>query len=244
MYKPIFLIIIFYIIYKNRNKKYHSNIPKIVFQTSKEKIPEYVKKMIKNKITGWEYIYFSDQDIIEYFKQNPLKEFPDIIEKFHHFKNGAHKADLFRYYYLYINGGVFIDSDAILERNINFIIKNYDFVSVKSIVPRTLFNGFIATTKNNSIIYHALELLYNTTNEQLGCGDRSVKDYHLVCKQFLSVYNKYKDKNSKLLYEYHDAKLNNIGVKTYDNNNIHVLTHFSWYKKVPKKIDYKTGTIL
>ena len=41
---------------------------------------------------------------------------------------GAHKADLFRYYYLYINGGVYIDSDLMITTNIENIILNYDLV--------------------------------------------------------------------------------------------------------------------
>tara|TARA_Y100000991_G_C21968835_1_gene348330 strand:+ start:1412 stop:2131 length:720 start_codon:yes stop_codon:yes gene_type:complete len=233
MYKTIFLIIVLFIL-TQKEKKYNSNIPKIIFQTSKEKIPKYVQKIIKQKTTGWKYIYFSDQNIIKYLKKNPLEEFPDIIDKFNYFDNGAHKADLFRYYYLYINGGVFIDSDAIFEKNIEFIIKDYDFVSVKSIVPDTLFNGFIATTKKNPIIYNALKLLYKTSNKKLK------KNYHLVCKQFLNVYEKYKNKNSILLYEYHDRRLDNICVKTYDNWNRHVITHFSWCKKIPKNFDYRS----
>ena len=38
----------------------------------------------------------------------------------------------------------------------------------------------------------------------------------------------------KLLKEYHDPRLNNIGVITTDNNDEHVLTHFSWSKQIPK----------
>ena len=41
------------------------------------------------------------KDIIEYFKTNPLDEFPLITDVFHKLKTGAHKADLFRYYFLY-----------------------------------------------------------------------------------------------------------------------------------------------
>ena len=167
--------LLIYLKYESEFKS-KSNIPKVIFQTSKEKIPLYVKKMIKNKSKGWKYKYFSDEDIIQFFIDNPLKEFPKIIEKFNYFKNGAHKADLFRYYYLYIKGGVFIDSDAILNKDIESIIEDYSFVSVKSIVPNTLFNGFIATEKKNIIIYNALKKIYETKNKQLN------KNYHLICK--------------------------------------------------------------
>lgn len=233
MYKQIFFILILIkIIIINKEKNYISKIPKVLFQTSKEEIPDYVKNKNKKHIPKWKYLFFTDKDIIEFFNSNPIKKFPNIIDKFNSLTNGAHKADLFRYYYLYIKGGVFIDSDAILEENIETIIKDYDFVSVKSIVPNTLFNGFIATNKKNIIIYNALKLLYNTNNEEL------TEKYHLICEQFFNVYSKYKNNKSKLLFEYHNTKFNNICVKTYDENNTNVLTHFSWCKKIPKDSHY------
>jgi mannosyltransferase OCH1-like enzyme len=65
-----------------------------------------------------------------FFYKNPLNEFPLIVEKFNSIKGGAHKADLFRYYYLYINGGVFLDSDAMLQTKIINCAENYDFFTV------------------------------------------------------------------------------------------------------------------
>ena len=55
-------------------------IPKILLQTSKEKLEPYVLDILKPHIDGWNYIHFVDSEIIEFFKQNPLDEFPDIIE--------------------------------------------------------------------------------------------------------------------------------------------------------------------
>ena len=83
------------------------------------------------------------------------------------------------------------------------------------------------------MIYKALKKIYKTTNEELQ------KNYHLICKQLMDIYNKYHIKNQILLNEYHDTRLNNIGVITLDNNNNHVLTHFSWSKKVPKEFNYE-----
>ena len=233
MYRKIlFIIIFFHLFFIHKQNIYDVKIPKVIFQTSKEKISFELINKIKKNANKWNYIFFSDENIIDFFYKNPLKKFPKIIEKFRYLKNGAHKADLFRYYYLYIKGGVFIDSDAILEKNIDFIVKDYEFVSVKSIVPNTIFNGFIAANKKNSIIYNSLKLLYNTSNEELD------QNYHLVCKQFMDMYLKYKNKKSILLQEYHDRNFDNICVKTYDKNHINVLTHFSWCKNISKNFSY------
>jgi mannosyltransferase OCH1-like enzyme len=103
-------------------------IPKVIFQTSKNKRPyPYIVKMIKNKAPEWEYIHFTDLEIIRFFVNNPLNEFSNIINKFKSIKNGSHKADLFRYYFLYIKGGVFIDDDAMIQYDMNNISVDYDF---------------------------------------------------------------------------------------------------------------------
>ena len=77
-----------------------SNIPKVVFQTSKNRLPEYVIQLIKSKIPAdWLYLHFVDDEVIQFFRDNPLEEFPNVIERYHSIRVGATKADLFRYYY-------------------------------------------------------------------------------------------------------------------------------------------------
>jgi mannosyltransferase OCH1-like enzyme len=81
-------------------------IPKILIQTSYEPIEPYVTEKLKKYISDdWTYLHFNDDDIKEFFRENPLYEFPEIEKVFDSFM-GQHKADLFRYYFLYIKGGV------------------------------------------------------------------------------------------------------------------------------------------
>lgn len=204
-----------------------SNIPKILFQTSLEGQPEHVVDMIKSKCPRWKYLHFSDGEIVKYFQDNPLKEFPLITDKFNHFSNGAHKADLFRYYYLYINGGVFLDSDAMIEENINSILKGYDFVSVNGYHDdrELIFNGFIGTTKNNIIIYEALKDIYNVNDKDL------IDDYHLICKNLLKIVQGQTSENIKIFQEKKKRSFK-PGVLTYDGEKI-VLTHYCYLKRIP-----------
>ena len=83
-------------------------IPKIIFQTSIKKPENYVIDKILSRCVTYAYTHFDDNEIIQFFRDNYLEEFKDIIQKFNSMPTGPHKADLFRYYFLYINGGIFI----------------------------------------------------------------------------------------------------------------------------------------
>lgn len=163
-----------------------NEIPKIIFQTSVNKPNEYLVNMIKNLSPDWTYIHFNDNEIIDFFKNNYLEEFPNIIEKFNSIKTGAHKADLFRYYFIYIKGGVFLDSDAMLQKNINEIVKDYNFFTVESThyCPLCIFQGLIGANPNNQIIYEALKDIYNIDNQLL------IEDYLIICKNLYNILKK------------------------------------------------------
>ena len=45
-------------------------IPKIIFQTSKERPKNYLIYMIKHLSKDWTYIHFTDEDIVNFFKNN------------------------------------------------------------------------------------------------------------------------------------------------------------------------------
>jgi len=145
-------------------------IPKIIFQTSVNPQDDYVVHMIGERAPGWEYRHYTDQDILQYFETHPLPEFPQIADQFHRL-HGAHKADLFRYYFIYVEGGVFLDSDAIILVNLDDLVQNYGFVSVNSVcsphnVP-SIFQGFLGATPRNPIIYKALKDAYTTPRADL-----------------------------------------------------------------------------
>ena len=182
-----------------------SKIPKIIMQTSKNKLDNNVINGIKKWCPNWTYYHFIDKEIICFLKENQLKEFPNIIEKFNSFHKGQHKADLFRYYFLYLKGGIFLDSDAMFETNIDCIIKNYDAIFLKSFMkPPHLFNGFIATQAKNPIIYEALKHAYNTDNAILnkrGNGPYGFQHYHYFCEELWRIYHRLKLPNCKIYQE-------------------------------------------
>ena len=172
-------------------------IPKIIVQTSKEKLPEYVVNMIKERAPDWEYRHYVDEEIIQYFKENPLPEFPDIIDKFLSIESGPHKADLFRYYFLYNEGGIYLDGDAMFETNLEEVAKDYDFFTVKSWKKGLMFQGFIGCVPKNIILYRSLKDMYNM--------DLSIinHNYFIIVEMLWWVIHTSKfDFSFKILYAY------------------------------------------
>lgn len=171
-------------------------ITRTVIQTSKDPIPDNVGGMVKAQLMGWNYIYFSDNDIQKFFNDNPLEEFPDILSKFNSFASGPHRADLFRYYYLYIKGGVFIDSDLMLYDPLESIVGTKSFVSVWALRPEgSVFNGFLGGSPKHPIVHAALKDAYSTSNEQLQ------EDYTLFCKNLGGFVKNNAETNVKMLRE-------------------------------------------
>lgn len=197
-------------------------------QTAKNKPERYIIDIINQKCPEWTYIHFIDSEIIHYFKENPIQELPDIIQKFNSFSKGQHKADLFRYYYLYLNGGIFLDSDAIFELNVDDIIKSYDSVFVKSFMPNThLFNGFIATYPKNPIIYDALKHAYETE-------DMILKNhYHYFCEELWRIYNRRNLPNMKIYQEHNRSHEGYGGSIILHDNGDKIISHYWKSKKIP-----------
>jgi len=200
-------------------------IPKIIFQTCIYKPCNFQIETIQKMAPGWEYKHFIDSEIINFIKENPISEFENSIQVFNSL-NGAHKADFFRYYYLYLNGGVYIDSDARLESDINKITEGNSFFTVKSAIENCkIFNGFIATEPKNKIIYESLKWIYiNYSN---------IKEYFEICRNMDTNYQLHKTEKDLLFTEKIIGKI----AKTFDNNGEHVLTHYFTDKIIEPNID-------
>lgn len=172
------------------------HIPRVVVQTAKDPIPPKISNLLRKQIHGYAYTFFSDADILAFFQENPDRQYPHITEVFHSFTTGAHRADLFRCYYLYKKGGVYIDSDLILYDPLTGILGKNTFVSVWDVKYRgAAFNGFIAAVPNHPIMAAALKKLYTTSNATL------VADYLAACKDFGRIISEFRGGGVKMMVE-------------------------------------------
>jgi hypothetical protein len=207
------------------------SIPKTIVQTSRKKPQQYIVDMIRERSPGWEYKHFVDDEIMEFFADNPVPEFPNVIAKFFTFNYGEHRADLFRYYYLYVKGGVYIDMDAMIEDNIETIIGDADFFTVNSnYFPGTVFQGFLGATPKHPLIYKALADLYNISTRDL------IREFHVLCKNLYGFIKEEMEKgesNNKIkLFEEVYGNEEDAHVK--DGEKL-VLIHYHIKKVIPQK---------
>lgn len=199
---------------------------------------EYVIDLIKKQLPNdWTYINYCNEEEEEFFRQNPLDEFPDIINKFRNLQCQSHKADLFRTYYLYLYGGFVLDGDAMIYDNIENIVKDYSFVSVLSIMPNTLCNGIMGSSPKNPIIYENLIYIYNVDISKLS------KSYHLFCGNLFDI-SKINESNVNLKL-YNESNYDcGVSAKTVDDNDKIICVHYYKYKIIPRDAFNKDNIIV
>ena len=207
-------------------------IPHNIIQTSRDEKPkDYVVSLINKRSQGWTYKHYNDKEVVQFFQENPLCEFPNIIQKFFSLSYGEHRADLFRYYYLYIRGGVYFDTDLMIETNIDEIIKDYEFVSVNSsYFPKSIFQGFIACIPNHPILFNGLKNLYETPNQNL---IEHPSNFHNICRNFYNFVLNYENKETIYLYE--EVFGNNDTAYIIDKEtNLITMKHYHVKKIIPE----------
>jgi hypothetical protein len=217
-------------------------IPKILLQTSKLPYPEYVQKIWQERVDkSWAINWFNDKMIIQYFKDNPLPEFPNVVDVFNSFSKGAHKADLFRYYYLYQHGGFFVDSDMMVHVNMNNICaEHHDHVFVIAdlpmlwesdphpiITPPHVFNALIGCIPKSEIIYEALTDLYNVKPRLID------KHYFYVVYKLYVILQKHKNKYNVLLFNETQPCEHPTETHTVDDSGNQIATHYYTTKEIP-----------
>jgi mannosyltransferase OCH1-like enzyme len=196
-------------------------------QTSRQKLQPYIVDMIQQKCPGWKYEHYTDDDIIAFFGENPLPEFPHVIAKFYMLNYGEHRADLFRYYFLYVKGGVYMDSDAMLQCPIETIIGDADFFTVNSsYFPGTVFQGFLGATPQHPLIYLALKDIYECSFENLR------QEFHLLCKNLYQFIRQHSNERTLLLQEVYGT---DEEAHIMDASKQVVLIHYHIKKVIPLK---------
>jgi len=135
-------------------------IPKIIHQTFETKFtpPGMSRARGSWSANNPEYVYkfYEATDRIDFIKNN----FPvSVLKAYHDIIPGAFKADLFRYCVLYIEGGVYADSDTTCLTPLDeYINKDTSLLVVRDdpMAKKWLANAFIATKAGEGIFLDAI----------------------------------------------------------------------------------------
>jgi mannosyltransferase OCH1-like enzyme len=142
------------IIQTYETNKYHNIYHYNAVQTFIELNPEY------------EYFFYNDEECFTFIKKNFDQ---DVINAYQSLIPKAFKADLFRYCFIYIQGGCYFDNKYILRKPLRQFIKNNDNnVFCLDRYPKLMFNSIIISIprqdylKNiiNQIVFHVKQKYY------------------------------------------------------------------------------------
>ena len=178
------------------NKK--RKIPYIFFQTAETSLLHYtlseqIKDCIKRN-SNYEYYFFDDTDSRNFIAENfPL----DVLNTFDNLIPGAYKADLFRYCYLFIKGGFYVDINKTLQVTLDELIdQNYDYDFI-SVIDRYndknktfgIFQAIIASCPNSELIKACIErIVYNVKTNFYGINSLHPTGPVLLGSEFQKIY--------------------------------------------------------
>ena len=203
-------------------------IPRILFQTSPQPAPDYLREMMCVKAPGWNYCHFTDADILAFFAEHPSAEFPKLREVFNAFTRGEHKADLFRYYFLYLRGGLFLDSDVLPAILIDEIVGSHSTVLVRSFDSvNGIFNGILGCCPGSPLIHDALRHCYHTPPASIE------NNYHHFCKTLETLAGIHQPPNSICFEEVNLSQTGLGGSVVIDNAGNRIFTHYWQLGHVP-----------
>jgi len=217
------LLILFFLILSTKHKtlryipfRIHGTIPRVILQVSKEPQSSSVIQQLRQHTPGYTYLNYTDEECIAYLQKHPIPSLPHAITRFLSFTKGPHKADFFRYFFLYQNGGVFLDSDLMLYQNLTPLLQDHDFVTIRS-SKSGIFNGFLAVRPHEPVIGRALFDAYHTPDVYL------FFDYHRFCRHLWAFLREAHPSTRILLLQ--ESVRDNIG-ETHDAKGRLVSRHF------------------
>ena len=151
---------------------------KTIIQTYYDKslIPKRVYENIKTFVPEYKHVIFDDNECISFLE----KHFPQkVANKFKNLELGPHKADLFRYCYLYINGGLYLDIKTVLIKPIREIFTNENFIySVLSMNEGKVHQGIIFSPPKEKLFKILIDKFMKTNNKQIK------NNYSIITQQF------------------------------------------------------------
>lgn len=181
---------------------------------------------ILNYAPEFEYVFFDNDNLYKFIKNN----YRDIVyDAITNIVPGAYVSDLFRYCYLYLMGGIYIDCKKILYVPLQNIINNdgilNDEIFVKDVPANYCYNSIMICKTKNPIMRKAIcKCIENSIKNEYTNDSLSVTGPGLLG----SIITKYN-------YKYFHKQISNKHAESIivDNNNniITKNTYFGYYNE-------------
>lgn len=143
-------------------------IPKKIYQTWHKKslpsrIQEYVEAMLLDN-PSYGYEFYDDEDMYYFIKENYDK---DILSAYEKLTIGAAKSDLWRYLILYKQGGIYLDLDSHIYKDLNGLVNETDRAIIsREGNPNTFVQWCLMFCEAHPILERTIEkCIYNIKNE-------------------------------------------------------------------------------
>jgi hypothetical protein len=231
--------------FKTYNFIDNNEIPKVIFKTGSFNINDLpidiinlYNNIIKENPT-YTLFYFDDNDRLNFIKDNYEERYYQAYKKL---IPKAYQTDLFRYLILYKYGGVYMDFSMQPLIKLDDIISDYKEIYVRDMIPKNMYNAFIATIKNTEILKSQInKCLYNIENENYGDHVLCVVSPVILGETFLesnidgisteSTINLGKINESLIIYNFKEGDDKHIK-SPFDNQNVIKVKIDNHYKVV------------
>ena len=173
---------------------YPRKIPYIFMQNSSDDlVSDEIAQNIHNFINTnpeYTYMFFDDDDSRAFILENFPRE---VINAFDELVPGAYKSDLFRYCFMYINGGVYLDINKTFAKNLKSVIDDdYDFISCIDRYAKFnygLWQAILASPPGTSLMRECIkEVVANVQNKYYGINGLSPTGPLLIGNVFKRLY--------------------------------------------------------
>lgn len=167
-------------------------IPKVIYQTWKTqnlhpKVQKLRSKMLETN-KDYEFILYTDDQMHDFVVSNFEK---DIVKSFNSIKNIVSKADFWRYLILYKNGGIYLDIDSLILKNLDSLISKEDQAIITAEQNKNCFVQWaLIFNKNHPILESTINLLMNNMKNGKYKNDVlnfSVKPYWDSVNHFIKI---------------------------------------------------------
>lgn len=134
-------------------------IPKQLIQTYHKPgaVPEKVFKNLQRYAIGFHRVFYADADIRRFLEAYFDERVTSTFEQLH----GAHKADLFRYCFLYVYGGIYADIKTEFLKPLSelFSVPGVTMYTVQGIGRRNIYQGVLASVPRDPLFLEAIAFM-------------------------------------------------------------------------------------